>query len=192
MRDRWLAVSFLPLLTWAVATSFSSGPTKVVFCSETITIAGRAITNLTTEPISPHVQSKGRALHNPPHEMQQLVDRMQEAIQRKDAATLDRILSQDFINVGQSGEVVQKTQFIRLIMASNGEELITKPVDLEARVYGNVAVVTYRSEITGMIIGDSSGQTRVTDILVRHQREWRFVSSQQTPILRTNQADARR
>jgi len=55
---------------------------------------------------------------------------------------------------------------------------------MAVRVYGETAVVTYRSTDKGMYKDmDISGQYRWTDVFVKQGGQWRIVSTQGTPIV---------
>jgi ketosteroid isomerase-like protein len=132
-------------------------------------------------------QAKGAAkqLTSDEQEVLRVNKRMLEAIQRKDADTLGRILADDFVVTDWSGEVLSKTQFIKRITGSDGEEVPVRVEDVNLRTYGYVALLTCRLRLTdSLIIGDFTGHWRETDVFVKREGRWILVSSQQTPIVR--------
>jgi hypothetical protein len=111
------------------------------------------------------------------------VEKMFLAIQHKDGKTLDRILADDYIKVNIRGESIQKREFINRITELKGEVVTSKVLDLRIRVFGDVAVLNYTVQLQAMIVGDATGKTQETDVLVKRLGVWKFVSSQQTTVI---------
>ena len=95
-----------------------------------------------------------------------------------DAAALDRIYAEDFIGVGPSGTVRTKPQVIADFMSGdlNFQSITTDEV--QVRVYGNTAVETGRSTMTGQDKGKPVPRdTRFTRVWVKQQGRWRLVAN---------------
>jgi hypothetical protein len=101
----------------------------------------------------------------------------------KDAATLDRILADDWIGIDFEGTVLTKPQALRDIDSGSASLESTVLSDMKVRIYGNTAVVTgadtEKSEYHGK---DSSGKYLWTDVFVFRNGRWQAVSSQSTKL----------
>jgi hypothetical protein len=99
----------------------------------------------------------------------------------KDAATLDRILADDWIGIDFEGTVLTKPQALRDINSGSASLESTVLSDMKVRIYGNTAIVTgtdtEKSEYHGR---DSSGKYLWTDVFVFRNGRWQAVSSQST------------
>ncbi len=101
----------------------------------------------------------------------------------KDAATLDRILADDWIGIDFEGTVLTKPQALRDINSGSASLESTVLSDMKVRIYGNTAIVTgtdtEKSEYHGK---DSSGKYLWTDVFVFRNGRWQAVSSQSTRL----------
>src|ERR1041385_7614519 len=110
-------------------------------------------------------------------------DEFATAYGRNDAETLDRLWAADYTFVNPAGQVLTKAQ--RLAMLRSGELKIEgySRDDESIRVYGNTAVVTYRSTVHAQRNGtDISSQRRVITVLVKKDGRWQAVAQQSTTI----------
>jgi ketosteroid isomerase-like protein len=102
----------------------------------------------------------------------------------KDAATLDRILADDWIGIDFEGTVLTKPQALRDINSGSASLESTVLSDMKVRIYGNTAIVTgtdtEKSEYHGK---DSSGKYLWTDVFVFRNGRWQAVSSQSTRLV---------
>jgi uncharacterized protein (TIGR02246 family) len=102
---------------------------------------------------------------------------------RNDADTLDRLWASDYVFVNPAGQVQPKAQ--RLAMLRSGELKIEaySRDDENIRIYGDTAVVTYRSTVKAQRNGtDISSQRRVITVLVKRDGRWQAVAQQSTII----------
>ena len=105
-----------------------------------------------------------------------------EADKAKDEKALGRILADDWFYLGPQGTMT-KTQ--ELGDLKNRDESIASLTltDMKVRVYGDVAIVTFREhENSTKKNADSSGDFLYTDVFVRRQGRWQAVNSQGTPL----------
>ena len=121
---------------------------------------------------------------NPEEEtIRKVEDEFAAAYGRNDADTLDRLWAPDYTFVNLAGQVLTKAQ--RLAMLRSGElkiEAYTRD-DESIRIYGNTAVVTYRSTVKAQRNGtDISSQRRVITVLVKRDGHWQAVAQQSTRI----------
>ncbi len=113
------------------------------------------------------------------------VERMTTAWGNNDAETLDKLWSDDYTFTNPSGIFLTKAK--RLSMMRSGRVKVeTYAVDQEnVRIYGDTAVVTYRSTVKRQAEGREIGseQHRVLTVLVKQNGVWRAIAQQSTPVL---------
>ena len=109
-----------------------------------------------------------------------------EAVQRRDLATLDRLLAPDFtLTTGRPGaEVRSRDEYLRVTR----HEYVVDEFSFEELVveeYGGAAVVRSRYRQTArMGNADRSQAFRMTDVFVRREGSWRAVARHATPLVR--------
>ena len=95
-----------------------------------------------------------------------------------DATALDRIYADDFIGVGPSGTVRTKPQVIADFTSGDLKFQSITTEEVQVRVYGNTAVETGRSTMTGQDKGkDVPRDTRFTRVWVNQRGRWRLVAN---------------
>lgn len=100
------------------------------------------------------------------------------AYKTRDGAVLERILADDFEAVYPGGRVLRKADIIGA--ATNPERTVTNISweTLKIMVFGDVAVVSARSRLTGTAAGrDISGVNDYADVYVKRSGAWRAVSA---------------
>ncbi|HZS48266.1 MAG TPA: nuclear transport factor 2 family protein [Blastocatellia bacterium] len=110
-------------------------------------------------------------------------DQIAAALDHNDADTLNRLWADDYIFVNPVGLVLTKAQRLESFR-SGMTKLESYTRDQESiRVYGNMAIVIYRSTVKGQAGGqDMSSQRRVTTVLEKRGGNWQAVSQQSTRI----------
>lgn len=105
------------------------------------------------------------------------------AIVRKDAAAVAANMADDFRQIGPDGSVADRTTFLRDIISP---DLVIDPYtveDFDVRVYGDVALLSGRTRMTGRYAGEPfTSHYRYIDVYVRRAGQWRVVSVQITPV----------
>lgn len=104
------------------------------------------------------------------------------AFNSRDAATLDRLLAEDFLFTGEQGQVQNKAAYInsvvhdiRVISGNISEEIV--------RTYGDAGVVVARFDGEVIVDGqDFSDHFRFTDTWVKRFGRWYVIASQNSPI----------
>ena len=113
------------------------------------------------------------------------VDEIVAAIDHNDADAFDRLSTADYTFVNPAGKVWNKPQYLELIRSGTLKvESYTRDEE-SIRLYGNIAVVIYRSTPKGTFKGQEliTNQRRVTTILVKQDGHWLTAGRQSTPIL---------
>jgi len=101
-----------------------------------------------------------------------------EAIRDKDAATLDRILADDYVYTDSRGGVTNKADSLRQTQNQTDRMKAFHTSDETARVYGDMAIVTGRLRVEGVAGGQPyDAEVRFTDILARIDGRWRAVAA---------------
>ena len=106
-----------------------------------------------------------------------------EALVRRDIASLDRLLNDDFVFTSSTGRIQNKAQYIKSIQSSDRTFESFDSVDLEVRIYGPATVVTGRAVAKIRYQNEERvNQYRYTDVWIKRQKRWRAVARQATPI----------
>jgi ketosteroid isomerase-like protein len=106
-----------------------------------------------------------------------------DSLLKQDSAPFKKTLDDTFVFVTPDGSLQQRAAFVDDLDNGNLKVTSTSNDDMSVRVYGDTAVVSYRSTDKGMYKDtDISGQYRWTDVFVKQKGEWRIVATQGTPI----------
>ena len=112
------------------------------------------------------------------HTIRQLDNERIQAQIGADAVALDRIYADDFIGVGPSGTVRTKAQVISDFTSGDLKFQSISTDEVQVRVYGNTAVETGLSTMSGQDRGKAVPRdTRFTRVWVRQQGRWRLVAN---------------
>jgi len=105
---------------------------------------------------------------------------------KKDVATLNRIMADDWTGIDFQGAVLTKAQALGEVAkrsAATGTSTTTLG-DMKIRIFSNTAVVSGTEVETSQYRGnDSSGQYIWTDVFVLRKGRWQAVSSQSTKLV---------
>lgn len=106
-----------------------------------------------------------------------------EAIVRKDRTAIAANMSEDFRQIGSSGEVETRESFLRDLTS---DELVIDPYtveEFEVRLYGDTALLSGRTRMTGRFAGKPfRTHYRYIDVYVRVNGVWRVCSVQTTRV----------
>jgi ketosteroid isomerase-like protein len=106
-----------------------------------------------------------------------------KAIVRKDRAAIAANMTDDFRQIGGSGNVANRDEFIAGIVA---EELEIDPYTVEefdVRIYGDVALLSGRTRMTGRYNGKGfTSHYRYVDVYVRKDAAWKVANVQITEL----------
>ena len=106
-----------------------------------------------------------------------------QAVVRADTAFLDQNTADDYTSINARGMVRTKTQILADFKSGDIKLQSNDLDDLDARVYGDTAVVTGRSTQKGQTYGqDAGGQYRFTRVYVKRNGRWQSVSFQSTRV----------
>ena len=101
----------------------------------------------------------------------------------KDAATLDRILADDWNETDYAGHLVTKAMVLSDIKNNKTEVSTITNNDRKIRVFGNVAIVTGRDTEKSVDHGkETSGTYVYTDVFLNRNGKWQAVQSHSTKL----------
>jgi len=103
----------------------------------------------------------------------------QAAVKNNDAATMDRILSDDFVVVLGSGKIYTKADLLQMARTRRVQYEHQEDSDQTVRVWGDTAVVTAKIWLKGMDEGKPfEWHVWFSDTYVRTPAGWRYVHGQ--------------
>ena len=116
-------------------------------------------------------------------QIKKLEEDRNQAVLKGDAATLDRMTSDDYNLVDSRGKFMTKAQILDGFKSGSIKFESRELSDLNVRVYGNTAVVTgvvtQKSSEDGK---DTSGKSRFIRVYVKQNGRWVSVANQATTI----------
>ncbi|KQV51214.1 MULTISPECIES: nuclear transport factor 2 family protein [unclassified Duganella] len=119
----------------------------------------------------------------PSEELARQADAWDKAIISKDRAAIAENMAEDFRQISARGDVADKAAFLDAIMSA---KLVINPYgveDMDIRFYGDVALVSGRTRMTGSYDGKPFGSHyRYVDVYLRKEGKWRVASVQITPV----------
>jgi ketosteroid isomerase-like protein len=126
--------------------------------------------------------------HTPPRveedAVHKKIDEIVAAEDRNDADALDRLYVADYTFVTPFGQVWSKARYLGLMRSGDLKSGSYSRDEETIRLYGDTAVVIYRSTAQGTLKGETfNSQRRVTTVLMKQEGIWRALGRQSTPIL---------
>jgi uncharacterized protein (TIGR02246 family) len=116
--------------------------------------------------------------------VRRLEEEVAAATERNDADALARYMAPEFSFVNPAGILVSKEQFLNNIRTGRLRSTSYKVDEMQVRIYGNAAVVTYRSIVAGTAgLQEIAPRRRRTTMLIKRDGRWLIVAQQSTPIL---------
>ena len=107
---------------------------------------------------------------------------MDAASMKKDRATMERMMADDFMYTHSNGKVGSKAQDIAETMSPDEQWTASRFDDLKVRIYGDFAVVSGLQTLTGSAKGYVSGARRFTDLWVKRGGRWQTVGGESTLV----------
>ena len=102
---------------------------------------------------------------------------------KKDAASLDKIIADDWVAIGFDGKTVTKAEVMADLKSGASATQSVELGAMKVRVFGNTAVVTGSDTEKSTYKGkDSSGKYVWTDVFVMRQGRWQAAASQSTKV----------
>lgn len=100
-----------------------------------------------------------------------------DAFVKRDKATLERILADDFMSTGPTGAVANKAEYVAGVGNTDTTVEVINVEDGDVRMYGDTVIVTGRYTMKGKAGGqDIGGPHRYTTVYVKRQGRWQPVA----------------
>ncbi len=116
-------------------------------------------------------------------EVKQVENEWGVAFERRDMATLDRLMADEYILTDPLGNVRSKAESLAALKTNEVFFESTESDNVRVQINGDTAVVTGRSTFRGRYKGWSmAGRYQYTDVLVKRSGAWRAVSSHITAL----------
>lgn len=110
-------------------------------------------------------------------------DAWDKAILRKDRAAIEANMAEDFRQIDGAGNVETKTSFVDGLVSDKLEIDPYTIEDFDVRLYGDVALLSGRTRMTGRYEGEPfTSHYRYIDIYARKDAAWKIVSVQISKI----------
>jgi ketosteroid isomerase-like protein len=100
-----------------------------------------------------------------------------------DQKTVDAVLAADWSVIDMTGHVLTKAQVMQELGSGDRRIESGSVDDLKVRTYGDIAIVTGRSVLSGTYQGKRARVTqRFTDVFVKRDGRWQAVASKGTQV----------
>ena len=101
-----------------------------------------------------------------------------DAYRAADIAALEELLASDITVVDPNSRVITRPAILEAIRAGAIKYNVFANRDVQARVYGDTAIVVGITEAKGTLLGQPfSAEVRFTDVMVRLQGKWKLVAT---------------
>ena len=132
--------------------------------------------------MDPSTETLRRSTFEIEQHVRQLSDDWVKAILRADAATLDRIMADDFfLTYPLEGD--DKEQFIADVMSGDFKFQHFQREQLSVRVFGKAAVLTARDSATWLYHGrELTGQYKIISVFAERDGRWQLCAVQACPM----------
>lgn len=128
------------------------------------------------------ISATGQATRNLVGDEQAIIALENEWLHAKDAATLDRILTHDFVHVIAVDHFLTKQEHIDWFLKHpQPADRHTRFDRLNVRVYGNVAIAN-GSVVATDAAGKELDRTMFTDVFVKRKGCWQAVNAQENAV----------
>lgn len=118
-------------------------------------------------------------------EIRKLEAASREATLKNDAAALNQLLADSWMNTNAGGTVTTKSQLMEILKTNPFKFISIENDDVKVRIYGDAAVVTGRSKSTRVGRDNAlvTGEVRFTRVYAKPEGRWQVVAAQSTPIM---------
>ena len=112
-----------------------------------------------------------------------LTEQFNQARLKGDAATVDKLLADDYIVIGVDGATFTKAEVLENFKSGKLKYEALEFSDVKVRVYGDTALVNATANVKGHFGAiDLSGQYRSVRVWVKRKGQWQSVSFQSTRV----------
>jgi len=108
-----------------------------------------------------------------------------DGIEKGDLSVYDKYTAANAVFTDPGGMLLSKAQLLAQFKSGDLKIESTKIADMKVQMFGNTAIVTYRTTDKGMYKGkDISGEYRWTDVFSKMAGKWKMIGGQGTPIMK--------
>jgi ketosteroid isomerase-like protein len=137
----------------------------------------------TTAPTAPAITAATETAADAEREIRRLNLEYDNAILHRDAATLVRLIAEDFVVTKMGGKISTKAQEIAAAKAGETKFEMGRSEDVKVRLYGDTAIVNGRWIEKSNAGGKPfDGSHMYTTVYRRSNGGWQIVSDQVTPV----------
>ena len=116
-------------------------------------------------------------------QLSQIENHLAKAWIDKDRDTINNILASDWTVTDIAGRVLSKAQVLQEFDSQDRQIESGSIEDIKVREFGDVAIVTGKTTLTGQYKGNRSTLVlRFTDVFVKREGHWQVVASQGTQV----------
>jgi len=132
----------------------------------------------------PHSGMPRAQKHESRHEIDQMEEAWRDAVLKENATVMDSLLAADYIAITPNGTMQSREETLANLRSGAVHLTAIEFFDRKVRFYGNTALVTCRTEVTGTTPGgEISGSYRYTRVYVQDaQGKWKIVSFEANKI----------
>jgi hypothetical protein len=112
-----------------------------------------------------------------------LSEQLNQAALKADAATYDKLVSDDYVSIGIYGTATTKANLLENYKSGKLKFEAIDVLDTKVRLYGDTALLDATANVKGHL-GDTdiSGQYRSTRVWIKRKGQWQNVSFQATRV----------
>jgi len=148
---------------------------RAIALSILVLVLGRGASTAAPAPPSPASLQGAQAASA----VLQLLDEWAAAYVKHDAATIGRILGEEFVMSAGRRDLQTRAEYLRKVEKDREPHASITRSDERVRVYGDTAVVTH---VLTRTTRDRSFVFRVTDVCVQRGSQWRLVNRHITEV----------
>jgi hypothetical protein len=115
-------------------------------------------------------------------EVLKLEQTLDDAFLKKDRATFEPLLADDYVYIHSNGTMTNRTEEIAQTMSDDVKWTASRLSNLKVRIYGDAAVVTGAITHTGSAKGYVGGARLITHLWVKRNGRWQTVGGQSTLV----------
>jgi hypothetical protein len=110
---------------------------------------------------------------------------MADAVVKKDVSVFEKYAVDSAAFTDPGGTLMNRSQVVAMFKSDDFKMESTKIDDMKVQMFGNTAIVTYRTTDKGKFRNQViDGQARWTDTFVKMGGKWVMVATQGTPIMK--------
>jgi ketosteroid isomerase-like protein len=133
-------------------------------------------------------QTKNSGEQSRPTDAEQTLRRIEQevvdSLLRRDPSANQRYLAEDVVLTTPQGEIQDKKKAVADVTSPDLKLKSSRISNMNVRVHGNTAIVTYRTTDEGTYRGKSiNGQHQWTDIFMNRSGAWQVVAGHGSPVV---------